>query len=228
MRSVGLFLTAAVVLSACAPSKDPVVRGGARFTSLGCVTCHRVGERGGGQAGPDLTAVGLRHSAEWLDLWLKDPPAWKPGTTMQNFKLKDNVRADLVAYLMSLRGETYQQKRPWDGPAVKGDPLKRGEMIYNRAGCVACHGDRGKGGFPNNNVVGNAIPGLKHARDGFTPAELKERILKGRRPEPADPNGPPPLIRMPAWEGFLTEEEIDVLIAYLNSLAPPKADDWAE
>jgi mono/diheme cytochrome c family protein len=223
-----LWVLPALALSACAPSKDPVARGAARFTSLGCVTCHRVGERGGGQAGPDLTTVGLRQSAAWLDLWLKDPAAWKPGTTMLNFKLKDDVRADLVAYLQSLKGDAYRVKRPWDTTAVKADPLKRGEMIYNRAGCVACHGDRGRGGFPNNNVIGNAVPGLKHARDGFSVPELKERILLGRRPEPADPAGPPPLVAMPAWKDFLTEDEIDALVTYLHSLAPPKADDWAE
>ncbi|MBK9430832.1 MAG: c-type cytochrome [Elusimicrobia bacterium] len=88
-----LWILIPFALSACAPSKDPAARGAARFAALGCVTCHRVGERGGGQAGPDLTTVGIRHSAAWLDLWLKDPSAWKLGTTMPNLKLKDDVRA---------------------------------------------------------------------------------------------------------------------------------------
>jgi hypothetical protein len=55
-------------------------RGASRFVGLGCVSCHRVGERGGGQAGPDLTTTGLRHSKEWLDLWMKAPKEWKPNT----------------------------------------------------------------------------------------------------------------------------------------------------
>ncbi|MBK6879978.1 MAG: cytochrome c [Elusimicrobia bacterium] len=223
-----LWILIPFALSACAPSKDPAARGAARFAALGCVTCHRVGERGGGQAGPDLTTVGIRHSAAWLDLWLKDPSAWKLGTTMPNLKLKDDVRADLVAYLQSLNGEPYRATRPWNAPGVKADPRKRGEMIYNRVGCVACHGDRGRGGFPNNNVVGSAVPGLKHARDGFSVPELKERIRLGRRPEPADPTRPPPWVEMPGWKDFLSEDELDALVTYLHSLAPPKADDWAE
>ena len=213
---------------ACSAPKDPVERGRARFNSLGCVTCHRVGGLGGGQAGPDLTTVGHRHSVEWMTVWMEDPSAWKPGTTMPRYKLTAEAQRDVVAYLASLKGAHYRASPPWNSAALKANPSRRGEMIYVRAGCVTCHGERGRGGFPNNNVVGNQVPGLTHARDGFSIEELKERIRLGRRPEPADAKALPPLLSMPAWKDVLTEDELDDLVVYLRGLAPAPAEDWTE
>lgn len=229
MRLFFLLLIAGF-LSACSTATDPVSRGEARFLGMGCVTCHRVGERGGGQAGPDLTTVGLRHSTEWLDRWLKSPKAWKPDTTMPTFNLPDDMRAEIVAYLGTLKGAEYRTHPPWNSAKVKALPEKRGEMIYVRAGCVACHGTRGKGGYPNNNVVGDQIPALAMVKDGFSREELKQRIAQGRRPEPADPAQPAPLVVMPAWNGFLTEDEMDDLITYLYSLRPTEKpnEDWGQ
>ena len=229
MRKVFL-LIALSTLAACQRASDPVARGKAYFVGLGCITCHRVGDKGGGQAGPDLTYVGFRKSSEWLDLWLKDPHAWKPGTAMPNFKLKDPVRQDLVAYMVSLKGEQYRQNPPWNAPDLKADPVKRGEVIFNKAGCVGCHGAAGAGGFPNNNVVGGKIPSLTLVADGYSKEELKERIRDGKTSDPADPAAPAPMIKMPAWRDVLQDDELDALVEYLYSLRPaPKAgDDWAE
>ncbi len=134
--------------------------------------------------------------------------------------LMPNVRGEVVAYLASLRGDPYRQKPPWDSPSLRSDPVKRGEIIYSRAGCVACHGFRGQGGFPNNNVVGNKIPSLTMAREKFTKEELIDRIRLGRTPIPADPALPPPLIAMPAWGDYLTPDEMDDLAAYVFSFRP--------
>jgi mono/diheme cytochrome c family protein len=217
----------ALVLAACGRSDDPVARGKAYFVGMGCITCHRVGDKGGGQAGPDLTFVGFRKSPEWLDLWLKDPSAWKPGTSMPNFKLRDNARADLVAYMVSLKGDLYSAKKPWAG---EDNATKRGEIIFNRAGCVGCHGDHGRGGYVNNNVVGGKIPSLTLAADGYSKPEMAERISKGKISDPADPAQPHPLIAMPAWGEKLSPEEIDALVEYVTSLRPKtqEKDDWAE
>lgn len=216
--------------AACASSTDPVERGASRFVGLGCVSCHRVGDRGGGQAGPDLTTVGLRHSKEWLDLWMKAPKEWKPDTTMPALKLKDEVRGEVVSYLATLRGEPYRQKPPWNAPALRADPVKRGEAIYRRVGCGACHGVRGKGGFPNNNVVGNKIPSLTTVRDNLTKEEVIDRIRFGRTPKPVDPAQPLPRIAMPAWGDFLTSDEMADLAAYLFTFHPTDghSEDWFE
>jgi mono/diheme cytochrome c family protein len=225
-----LFLIPLLFLSACGKPKDPVKRGQAYFMGLGCITCHRVGERGGGQAGPDLTFVGFRKSPEWLDLWLRNPQKWKPGTSMPNFNLTDEVRADLVAYMASLKGDLYKgDKAPWNHPDVKDDPLKRGEVLFNRVGCVGCHGAAGEGGYVNNNVVGGKIPSLTFAADGYSKPEMHERVAKGKESDPADPSQPAPLIRMPAWGEVLAPDEIDALVDYVTSLRPSTGgDDWSE
>jgi mono/diheme cytochrome c family protein len=210
-----------VLLWGCSSPTDPVARGQARFAGLGCLTCHRVGDRGGGQAGHDLTTVGLRHSSAWLDQWMENPKAWKPDTRMPSYKLDEVTRAELVAYMKTLQGEDYRQDPPWNSSSLRANPEKRGEKIYNRIGCGVCHGPNGTGGFRNNNVVGNEIPSLTLVKDGFSRDELKERIANGRQPEPADLGQPAPMISMPAWGTLLKEDEMEDLITYLYSLRPP-------
>lgn len=67
-----------------------------------CIACHAQGGRGG-LVGPALDGVGNRYTPEKLDQWLKDPQSVKPGTQMPNLSLDDQTRADLVAWLMSLK-----------------------------------------------------------------------------------------------------------------------------
>jgi mono/diheme cytochrome c family protein len=190
--------------------------GKARFDAAGCRACHSIGKVGG-NSGPDLTFVGFRRSREWLELWLKDPKAWKPDTKMPNFRLGDADRGAIVDYLLTLKGQDFHGNPPW----------KDGESLYNRAGCVACHGARGRGGMPQNNFHGNEIPAVYKVSEGYTLDELKKRIRSGRIPEPQDPSQPPPKVAMPAWGAVLKEEEIDSVAKYLMSLAPPKpADDF--
>jgi len=70
------------------------------FTTV-CIGCHSVGGRGG-TIGPALDGEGGRRDAAWLDTWLTDPQAVKPGTAMPNLGLDPAVRQDLVAFLTSL------------------------------------------------------------------------------------------------------------------------------
>jgi nitric oxide reductase subunit C len=66
-----------------------------------CLACHSFGGTGG-NIGPAFEGVGNRYTAEELDLWLADPTAVKPGTAMPNLGLADDVRGDLVEWLMTL------------------------------------------------------------------------------------------------------------------------------
>ena len=217
----------AVVLSACAKAhNDPVARGRAVFASYDCKKCHVVAGVGG-SLGPDLTFVGFRKDAEFLDTWLKDPAAWKADVSMPNFYFQPGVRADLVAYLSSLQGDGYlsAKTRPWDAPEFASDPVKRGAEIYVKVGCITCHNKGGKGGYPNNNVVGGEIPGLVNVSDGFNKEEVVKKILEGvRHPVKADPAGPEPLLYMPKWEAKLSRGEAESLAEYLFSLKPKTAD----
>src|SRR4051812_28144424 len=98
-----VFVLAAACGKPSGPSGDA---GQAYFKALNCRVCHRVGAEGG-LGGPDLTMVGARRSKEFLDVFLKDPQAWKPGTLMPNPRLSDPARAALVGYLAGLKGQAW-------------------------------------------------------------------------------------------------------------------------
>ncbi len=222
-----LLALAAATLAACSgqPPTGPVA-GKAYFVQAGCSACHRVGGLGNA-VGPDLTFVGFRHSAEWLDLWIKNPQAWKPGTLMPNKELSPGARAAIVSYLIEQKGQEWPKgSRPWDGLS---DPVARGRLIYLRAGCVACHGQGGAGGYPNNNVAGGKIPALNNVSETFTKTELIAKIRNGvPAPLKADPNGAAPLVWMPTWGQVLDDAELDAVASYLLSLkaADAQKSDW--
>ncbi|MBI3548641.1 MAG: cytochrome c [Elusimicrobia bacterium] len=224
---------ASLVLLACvstsASAKDPGAELGKQyFDGFGCNRCHIVGGKGGNY-GPDLTFIGYRKKKEWLDLWLKDPHAWKANTPMPNFHMSENVREALVAYLVTLKGESYQTARPWNHPDYASDSVKKGAKIFQMAGCIGCHGRNGVGGFPNNNVQGGRIPTLTKTAEGYSKDELKTKIANGvPKPEKADSAGADPMIHMPAWKEVLKDDEIDALADYLISLKPKGAagDAW--
>lgn len=219
-------LALALLLSACS-MKTPTgpVAGKAYFGQVGCLSCHRVGGEGSA-VGPDLTLVGFRHSERWLDQWLQNPQAWKPGTLMPNKELSPGARAAIVSYLVTLKGQDWPQGgRPWDGL----DGAARGRAVYLRAGCVACHGAGGSGGQPNNNVKGGKIPAISGVAQTYSKAELITKISNGvPAPQKDDPKGPDPLVWMPSWKEVLSPADIDAVATYLLTLKPDEATktDW--
>jgi len=212
-------------LAACSRQEtltDPVARGARDFSGLGCVKCHKIGDNGH-EWGPNLTLIGFRKSPQWLDAWLKSPHAWNSKTVMPNFNLPDETRADLVAYLSSQKGQAWSEY-PWRTMGARALPAaERGRLIFNQAGCVACHGQFGGGGYPNNNVAGGLIPALTNVSEGYSKSELHVKIQNGAVPIPNDPSAPKPLIQMPRWGEKLRSDEIDALVAYLFSLKPKPA-----
>ena len=177
-----------------------------------CLSCHRLGERGGG-SGPDLTLVGLRRPRAWIDAWLKDPAAWKRDTLMPRQGLADSDREALADYLTEQKGQAWGTGRPWSG--LGG--AEAGRSIYERAGCVACHGAEGRGGHPNPGARGGVIPALAALMGTYKKEELVARVRAGVTPETG---GAPAAVSMPAWAGVLSDLELSELADYLLSLAP--------
>jgi cytochrome c oxidase subunit 2 len=96
------------------PTAEQVKAGEAVFMEARpCWTCHTIaGTKAQGKVGPDLTLFGERdhiasailpNTAENLDKWIADPPKVKPGAKMPNLGLTDQQRADVIAYLQSLK-----------------------------------------------------------------------------------------------------------------------------
>lgn len=90
------------------------VAGRAVFGQQQCQSCHLV--RGEGtDKGPDLTEVGLRHSAAWLHSYLEQPRRFRPDGEMPGFgppTLSHQEIEQLAQYLTTLRGMPGSTKAP--------------------------------------------------------------------------------------------------------------------
>ena len=115
------FLTAALLSAAAAPAATAAdAAHGEEIYNSRCIACHspdanRVGPKHRGVVGrtagtvPDFNyskavkSSGVVWSEETLDKWLTNPQAFIPGQRM-NFKVTDPAdRADLIAYLKTLK-----------------------------------------------------------------------------------------------------------------------------
>ncbi len=119
------------------------------------------------------------------------------------------------------RGDAANALEPEPAAASK---VEQGAAVYQKAGCIGCHGPQGRGGIRNPNMDQQEVPPLTHVSDGYSKEELKEIIRDGRYPARADKNGLAPALWMPSWKDKLSEEEIDAVVEYLYSLNPEKPE----
>jgi len=94
------------------PTNAVATEGADLFQKTSCPSCHTInGTPAEGKIGPNLTHFASRGTfagsifetnAENIRLWLKDPPAVKPGSLMPNYHLTDHQLDVLVAYLQAL------------------------------------------------------------------------------------------------------------------------------
>lgn len=69
-----------------------------------CRACHRIADpESGRERFPDLTRVARKRNRQWLNAWLKDPQAVKPGTFMPAYPFTDEEREAIVEYLLTLK-----------------------------------------------------------------------------------------------------------------------------
>ena len=132
------------------------------------------------------------------------------------------VVVSVVALRAQLRPPDPQILRLVSTPQADETPAARGKILYDRYGCVMCHGADGKGGFANpNSETDGKVPGLTKVAEGYTEAELVRLIGHGTaRIGRSDASGPVPPYRMPGWGDRLSDAEIKDLVRYLISLAP--------
>jgi mono/diheme cytochrome c family protein len=136
-----------------AGGKDPVPGGQLLLGELNCTSCHASESIAKKQA-PNLDQIGTRANIAYLQKYLNDPHAVKPGTTMPDLFANDPEKASKVEALTHLLASTgaLKQARP-DLKAVI-----RGKDIYTRTGCAACHGARDVSGEPAKTTFPFAIP----------------------------------------------------------------------
>lgn len=121
-----LFVIAAAMIAptVCAAASEPDIESGKTTFGAMCGVCHSVTQAGGPNEGPNLLGIlgrkaasepefpmytaalrasGITWSAETLDEFLVNPLAKVPGTSMPMQIADDKTRADVVAYLATLK-----------------------------------------------------------------------------------------------------------------------------
>ena len=176
--------------------------------------------------------------ARWIAEHFKDPQRVVPGypklgvpeTPMPDYGLTEEEVQLLTALTISFAMEEENEELPvpakFHVPADRGEPepvyasvVERGAAVFQKAGCVGCHGPQGRGGIKNKNMdMGEEVPPLTYVSDGYSKEEIKEIIRDGRYPARAQKDDLAPPLWMPTWKDKLTDEEIDAVVEYLVSL----------
>ena len=127
IRPIHLFVSAALLAALAAHAggaEGDAARGEELFMANGCPACHGVTKEDNAKVGPNLVGVvgrkagttqsllgpsenmkkyGVTWSAETLDEFLVNPSAKVPGTAMAGVLADPQQRADVIAYLSTLK-----------------------------------------------------------------------------------------------------------------------------
>ncbi len=196
------------------------------FQAYDCLACHRIG-KSGRFIGPNLTWLGIRKTRDWEKNWLRDPPAYKAGTFMPNFHLKENEIEAFTAYLETLRGGENETSREWESITaffLDARPRERGRLVAERLACWSCHGPTLDEGIKNPNALPDEfVPPINTAYLDFEEEDLMAIIMEGSKPLKVDADRSMPPFNCPPWKNALDENELDDLLSYLNSIVPESA-----
>ncbi|MDB5307885.1 MAG: hypothetical protein JWO38_2087 [Gemmataceae bacterium] len=120
-----------------------------QFEELACARCHKpdatdkMAKGLADRPAPNLTDVGKRSYAGWIDAWLADPARLRPQTAMPKMFSADETgkaeRYAVVKYLVSLAGTALEPVKP---PTLSNDykqSMERGRVLFSVTGCAACH-----------------------------------------------------------------------------------------
>ena len=218
----------------------PVQRGWRLAAQRGCLACHGpAGQQvdvsrglGGAPAFAHDEVVGYSHDESEIREWILDgrpkrvreEESQEPPPFLQMPAWRGRLSAGEVDDLVAWVKATSDFDRLPDGPAA-------GRDVAAHLGCFGCHGPEGRGDSPNPGSLKGYIPSWSGAdfpelvkdegelrewiRDG-SPRRLRENPAAAffmRRQ----------LVRMPAFDGRVTEEEIQRITAYIRWLRQPPA-----
>ncbi len=133
---------------------DPARGGQLLLGELNCVSCHQPADKVlPRKEAPILDHVAGRVRVSYLRKFLNDPQAAKPGSPMPNLFVGDPEREQKVEALVQFLASTgsLKQERS-DGKAATS-----GRDLYQKVGCVACHGTRDAAG-KQDKVIATSVP----------------------------------------------------------------------
>jgi mono/diheme cytochrome c family protein len=196
-----------------------VAAGAHDFVQFACAQCH--GERGRGGVSaevPALSQVGKQFSVAQLKQIIdhglgESANPTKPFMPVWGEVISARQVADLVAYLRAglpaVPGATAPPVITAQGPAVEG------AFLYQRYGCINCHGPNGLGGVPNPQSPDKAIPPLSGS-DFFKEFNTDQKITDVIRS--GSVIGRAPIVSMPHWGGIIPDQQLRALVAYIKTL----------
>lgn len=132
-----------------------VENGKTLVSTIGCMGCHGIdgledqSKAVKAYAGPWLSGLGSKVSADWLKSWIKKPWHYQEDTIMPSLRLTDGEANDITAYLMTLRNKGFEDLKfaPFDLKArdeLLADYLSAFDTIENSKAKVAKMTDREK------------------------------------------------------------------------------------
>jgi mono/diheme cytochrome c family protein/glucose/arabinose dehydrogenase len=159
-----------------------------------CFACHEGAGEMVGMPAPALTALKGNVHRDWLILHIQDPPVDRPDAKMPRFGVTADQASAMADFLIPA-GKASDK-------SVSGD-AKQGKVIFESAGCLACHrvGELGTGGLYSGPELTRV--GEKRSVDAFY------RLLT--KPETINADH-----RMPVFA--LTKKQANDLAVYLGSL----------
>lgn len=203
-----------------ATSVGPQVAAGAHdFIQFACAQCH--GEQGRGGVSPFVPALKgaaghltVKQLKGIIDHGLGESANPKvPYMPVWGEVISARQVSDLVAYIRAglpqVPGATPVPVITAQGPEVEGS------LLYQRYGCVNCHGPNGLGGVPNPQSPDKAIPPLSGA-DFFSEFNTDDKILEMIRS--GSVLGRAPIVSMPHWGGIIPDDRLRALVAYIKTL----------
>ncbi|MDP2731130.1 MAG: c-type cytochrome [Dehalococcoidales bacterium] len=190
---------------------EAVERGSHTYSSL-CASCHGVNGEGG--VGPALrgTALDTRTLTRIISRGVPGTimPAW---SSEDGGPLKEHQINDLVSFIKNWEGvsETLTPSEPT--PPSGTGTAATGKQLYD-ANCAACHGADGSGGLKIGEATAADVrfATLNDIYGGDWPI-AKRAVLDGK-----DEDGEELEAAMPRWRGRLSDENVDAIIDYLQTL----------
>lgn len=123
-----------------AGSRDPQA-GASLYGESFCASCHSVqnaaGNLVGGDFGPELTRIGSKAKAEWLNAWLRNPGMYEPDTRMPHYRFTDQQIATLSGFLMA-KADTELLANVHLSTAT-AEEIAHGKALVVEYGCASCH-----------------------------------------------------------------------------------------
>jgi len=127
--------------------RDEASEAGGRLLmgELNCTACHAIEDAQlliDSKSAPDLTEMASRVRPEYLQNYLANPHALKPGTTMPDVlgQFSEQEKQEHIENLTHFLATTGTIR---ELPHRSGE-IEKGKKLFHEVGCVACHGPQGE------------------------------------------------------------------------------------